>query len=341
MNPRVRSEVSNPNARTCASACRLLWIDWGHHRRTHTLARRLGADLVEVDVPGHRLLRYFRSVSLTLRAVHAHHPEVVIATNPSIVLGFVLSIARILYRFSLVSDAHFVGIEPIAAGGIPQWILDLHNRQMDRVIVTNEAHARHVESLGTPSSICPDPLPDINRSSRSSVALPEKSVFLICSFDADEPYEVAIEAFRVLAGEGYTLHISGNYAKAGVDPNAFPWVRFLGFVSDSEYYGYLDGCSVVMDLTDVDNCLVCGAYEALAIPKPLILSDSRALRDYFGHACVLTNNTAVAIAQSVRIAHESREELESRARTWAEENHREMGETISALRTAIFSPRSS
>lgn len=54
-----------------------------------------------------------------------------------------------------------------------------------------------------------------------------------------------------------------------------------------------------MDLATRENCLLCGAYECTALEKPLILSDSRALREYFNQGVVYTPNNAKGIAQSI------------------------------------------
>jgi len=164
-----------------------------------------------------------------------------------------------------------------------------------------------------------------------AAASPEKSVLLICSFDDDEPYLSAFEAFKDLHAHGYRLWVSGNYKRAGIDVAHYPWVRFLGFLSEDDYRQTLASCGVVMDLTLLENCLVCGAYEAIAMDKPLILSDTRALRAYFGSASVLTANTPDAIAASVRDAFERLGPLGTQVRDWATQSRADMNERILEL----------
>jgi len=238
-----------------ASTTRPLWIDWGRHMRTHSMVRQLGAELVEVRPGGGRLIRYARSLLQTFRAIHDRHPEVVIATNPSIVLGYALLVLRPLYGFKLVSDAHYVGVQTIGKQPLMQWLLDRHNCAVDLVIVTNEGHAKYLEDMGARAFICPDPLPALDVAARSPAAQ-EKSVLLICSFDDDEPYLAAFEAFKDLHAHGYRLWVSGNYGRAGIDVARYPWVRFLGFLSEDDYRQTLASCGVVMDLTVLENCLV-------------------------------------------------------------------------------------
>ena len=64
-----------------------------------------------------------------------------------------------------------------------------------------------------------------------------------------------------------------------------------------------------MDLTTRDNCLVCGAYEGVAAGKPLILSDSRATREYFSRGVVYTDNTPESIERCLREALADRSRL--------------------------------
>jgi glycosyltransferase involved in cell wall biosynthesis len=299
--------------------------------RTHSMVRQLGAELVEVRPGGGRLVRYARSLLRTVRAVHSRRPEIVIATNPSIVLGCALLLLRPFYGFKLVSDAHYVGVQTIGSRPILQWLLDRHNRAVDLVIVTNEGHARYLEAMGARPFICPDPLPALDVTSRSQAMPSERAVLLICSFDDDEPYLAAFEAFKDLHAQGYRLWVSGNFRRAGVDVSRYPWVRFLGFLSDAEYQQTLASCDVVMDLTTLENCLVCGAYEAIALGKPLILSDTQALRAYFGSACVLTSNDPDAIAASVREAFARLGVLSTQVQDWAAQSRVDMSERIRGL----------
>ena len=109
----------------------------------------------------------------------------------------------------------------------------------------------------------------------------------------------------------------------------------LGFLPTDEYYRYLLSASVVMDLTTVEDCLLCGAYEALAAEKPLILSRTRALEEYFGSGVVLTDNTSDAIRESVRWAYACRDELAERAKAWVAQNNPYIDERIAGLHALV------
>ena len=109
-------------------------------------------------------------------------------------------------------------------------------------------------------------------------------------------------------------------------------MRFLGYVSEQEYYAYLNCCAVIVDLTVLEDCLVCGAYEALAARRPLIVSNTRVLADYFGTAAMLTDNTPEAIRENVERAYAQRTQLAQQAAQWAARNELYMEERIAALK---------
>ena len=312
-----------------------LWIDWGRHLRSKTLCGRLGGSLEEICSDGGRLWRYVRSVRRTIVMVQDKRPGVVIATNPSIVLGFLLLFLRWSYGFKLVSDAHYAGVRAFNEAWLLQRLLDFYNARVDLVVVTNESQARFLTSLGTRAYVCQDPLPDIPKTLQSSVTPGDRSALLICSFLPDEPYEAAFEAFASLQEDGFTLFVSGNFKKAKTDLSRFPWVRPLGFLPTDRYYEYLVSVSVVIDLTTMEDCLVCGAYEALAATKPLIVSRTVALSEYFGDAVVLTDNTPDAIRESVLWAFAHRDELVQRAENWVARNQPYMNERIAGLRALL------
>jgi glycosyltransferase involved in cell wall biosynthesis len=317
----------------------IIWIDWVSSLRSRTLAQRLGIDLHAIRVGGPRVWRYLSSIVQTLAAIRNARPEIVVATNPSLVLGFLLLALRKWYDFVLVSDAHYVGVKALRGRWIWQKVLDLHNSKADLVIVTTENHERHLALRGCRTYVCPDPLPQVTAQGSAAVAVPPKSVFLVCSFFEDEPYETAFAAFSRLQERGYTLFVSGNYKKVHIDPRKLPWVRFLGFVPDAEYYANLRACSVILDLTTLEDCLVCGAYEALAARKPLVVSNTQALGNYFGGAAVLTDNTAEAIVENVEQAFAERDALARKAAAWASANELYMSERIATLSAQLRSLR--
>jgi glycosyltransferase involved in cell wall biosynthesis len=182
------------------------------------------------------------------------------------------------------------------------------------VIVTNDEHVKYVNSIGGKAVICEDPLPDITRYVGKDGS--EKSVFYICSFDVDEPYEIAFEAAEQLAADNFKFYVSGNFKRVNINPVNYPSVSLLGYVSEQEYYTYLYQSSVILDLTECENILLCGAYEAMAAEKPLVTSETMCLRKYFHKGTVFTKHDKKSIADAIRTAYKKRHQLINDIKLW-------------------------
>ena len=59
----------------------------------------------------------------------------------------------------------------------------------------------------------------------------------------------------------------------------------------------------------MQDCLVCGAYEAVALGKLVILSDTEALKNYFYRGAVYTENNSRKIAAAITYALKNKEKL--------------------------------
>jgi glycosyltransferase involved in cell wall biosynthesis len=241
---------------------------------------------------------------------------------------------RPILGIKVAIDAHFGGVEAFNGSRVLQRLLNYCNRIADLVVVSNENHAERIRSLGGRVFVCPDPLPDLSEYRDLGTEISRK-VFFICSFDLDEPYREVFRAAELLRPDGFRFFVSGNYRKAGIALGDFPHVDLLGFVPESEYYRHLFSSQVVVDLTVLDNCLVCGAYEALEAGKPLVLSRKTALQGYFTGGTVYTENESGEIATAVRHAHVERIRLADECRQWANRAHAEMKVRLASLGSVL------
>lgn len=313
---------------------RVLWLTWERQVRNRSLSRALGIPLYELLSGRGRLARYASCIARTLAVLVREKPSAVVCQNPSLVLTFLLLGLRHVLRFRVAIDAHYGGVEAYTGGKFFQRVLDYCNRTADLVIVTNEAHGSRVRSLGGKVFVCPDPLPDLARF-RGQEEEVSRKVFFICSFDMDEPYREVFRAAADLLAEGFRVFVSGNYRKAGIAPGEFPHVALLGFVAEPEYYRHLFSAQVVVDLTDHDNCLVCGAYEALEAGKPLVLSSKKALQEYFSGGAVFTANRSADIAAAIRQAYAGRAALAQERLRWESSARAAVTVKIASLGTLL------
>jgi glycosyltransferase involved in cell wall biosynthesis len=300
-----------------------IWLTWEHQLRNRSMARKIGADLYVIDYKGKSLPRYFICMWRTLSILLKRKPKIVFAQNPSIALTLFLLCFRPLLGYKLVSDAHFAGIIAYNGNVLLQKTLDICNRFVDIIIVTNEDHACYARKIGGRPFVCEDPLPDLSAYVGARTFI-EKKVFIICSFDIDEPFIEVFNATEMLTQKGYTFYVSGNFLKAGIEPERYPSVHFLGYVPESTFYTHLFESHVVLDFTNNENCLLCGAYEAMAAEKPLVTSNTEALRNYFTHGTVFTKHDRISIEQAIETAYENQVNLKEEIKDWrvkAEDAH--------------------
>jgi glycosyltransferase involved in cell wall biosynthesis len=289
-----------------------IWIAWEKHRRTTELATAFDvAKLFQLEVEASRPIRYLSLLYRTLRIILRERPDLIIVQNPSIVLSvFMVTLGKLLVPH-VVIDAHNAGIIPFPSkynsllplyGMIQKWA--------DLTIVTNEGLAKVVHANGGRPFVLEDRIPQFNGVERIALKGKHNLVF-VCTFEEDEPYEEVIRAARFI-DPSIHLYVTGKYQKASptIIAQAPDNVAFTGFLSDQEYANLLYSCDAIIDLTLLEDCLVCGAYEAVALGKPLVLTNTPALRSYFYHGAVYTENTAEKIAQAIRSVVENKKVLQ-------------------------------
>ncbi len=295
---RVRADGSPP-----------LWITWQDHRRTRELADAFGARL-------HLLLsgapKYLRQILLGARTVASLlrlRPRLLIVQNPSLALAALATALRPLMRYRLVVDRHtnfMLDKPPTLYKTLYTAISDRTLRGADLTIVTNPFLARHVEERGGRAVVLHDRLPRLSSSGRPPGGDGFDVVF-VCSYAADEPYrEVARAASRLPSG--FRVHFTGNPSRALGEADFSDLVTscgavvLTGYLAEQEYVDLLGSADLVMDLTTLSHCLVCGAYEAAALGRPLVLSDSEANRDLFGDHVFYVDPTADSIREGILAA---------------------------------------
>jgi glycosyltransferase involved in cell wall biosynthesis len=126
------------------------------------------------------------------------------------------------------------------------------------------------------------------------------NIAYICTFSDDEPYRQVIESAKYLPKD-VTIYITGNSNKLNPEIKQMTPenIVFTGFISEREYWELLSSVDVIIALTDRQNCLLCGAYEAVAVGKPIILTSTTALKQFFHKGCVYTLNDERSISRGI------------------------------------------
>lgn len=282
---------------------RPLWLTWEIQVRNRSLSARMDAHLAEIIEPSGGLRRYIKSIGRTLRFLWRWRGSVVVVQNPSIILSLLAVLLKPVLRYRLIVDAHNSGIYPKdGASSLLMAIANFIIRAATYVIVTNKGLARRVESIGGAPVIVPDPLPVIDAEGscfHSKYGSYPHSVLFVCTWASDEPYFEVFSAAEQLPDvlflvTGRSKGREGGYGKA-LPRN----VVLTGFVPEAEYQSLLAEVDIIVDLTTREDCLVCGAYEAVSARKPFVLSNTTALREYFRKGGVHVDNHASSIAEGI------------------------------------------
>jgi glycosyltransferase involved in cell wall biosynthesis len=268
-----------------------IFVTWEYHRRTRNLADGLGLQLHEILGRGPRLVRYVGQIARTLAVLQAEPVRAVFVQNPSLVLTATVLCWRLVTagHYQVVMDAHNEAIEPYVndstvVRAVSRWAI----RKSDFTIVTNPFLAARVTALGGRPVILPDPMPNVAPTDPPDLRDGDTvRVLVVATYAKDEPIDAILQA-AADAGPTYEFRFTGNFRKLQPDVIAAAPrnVTFLGFLRDDEYWRQMRDAHVVLDLTLMDNCLVCGAYEAVAVGRPAILSETRALMEHFKDAAL-------------------------------------------------------
>lgn len=292
-----------------------LWIAWSAHRRTTGLCAAWEVPLRVIRSERRRGIRRWIGQALgTVALLRRHRPAILFIQNPSLALTVLSFLTRRLFGFSLVIDAHNEGVRPFdRPGRVVRWLTQRALHGADATIVSNAALAADVTAAGGRPIVLADRLPvppPLAPTDRATEKAPEVAV--IATFRPDEPIAGIMAAAAKLPEVRFAF--SGDesrFRESGVRLPAN--VRLTGFLPDGDYWKLLARAEVVCDLTLKPDCLVCGAYEALALGKPMVLSDNAATREIFGPAAILTGSESDEIADALHAALDQRETLAAHA----------------------------
>lgn len=296
---------------------KVIWITWENQRRNRELSQALNArlfELKEIDRIKNPVRKYFFALFKTMCILVKERPIRVFCQNPSIVLStFMVTLAKII-PLRVIVDAHNAGLFPLE--GRSDFLKTLSWYVIRRAtlnIVTNQGLSDYVKLNGGKAFILQDKVPSIPLTPLKKL-VGKFNLLFICSYGADEPYNDVFKAAETI-DPSIHIYVTGNYEKKNVDPLKLPEnVTLLGYIPENEYAQMLNSVDATIDLTTREDCLVCGAYETIAVEKPQILSDKKALRSYFSKGVVYSDNTPQSIVDSIHSIIANQEQLKQEAR---------------------------
>ncbi len=292
---------------------KITFIAWERYeRRSALLAQHLGATMHHI-YHGQRgkLLqapaRYLTQGRETWTVLSRERPDVIFIQNPPIICVLLVFFYSRWHPAQYVIDSHTAAFTSRKW----RWSVGLHRLLSLRAaatIVHNNSQEEIVKHWGCRYCVIGF-IPGEYTAGEHFPLAGRFNVAVISTFGEDEPLEDVLEAAAGLPEVNF--HITGDSRRAA--PHLLAKkpdnCRFTGYLPDDQYVGLLREVDVVMDLTTRDNCLLAGAFEAVCIGTPLIVSDWPTLQEYFPVGTVHVPNTVQGIREGVRRAQREQDAL--------------------------------
>jgi glycosyltransferase involved in cell wall biosynthesis len=308
-------------------------------RRSDAIAKSLGgvSHLVHYFTfkrPSHAPLKYLLQARETFRLLRKDRPQRILVASPPVFAVLVVWIYCKVFGAEYVIDAH-TGIFDDKRW---TWLKPLSRflaRKARTTIVTNNFLKTEVESWGARALIIGD-VPVDFPPVKPAVLDSGFNVVVINTFSQDEPINEILAATKALPEVNF--HITGNpkHSRVQFTEALPPNVRLTGWLSDDEYAGLLRAADTVMCLTTHDHTMQRGAYEAMALEKPLITSNWELLRKTFYNGTIHVDATVDSIKNGVTQAKQERMALEVGMKKLRRERLAIFTTTLNALRDSLY-----
>ncbi len=284
----------------------LAWTPIGG--RPPELARALDGEAAVLyplrgDGAARKVARYAASAALTVGLLARRRPRALVVTNPPPFPGLIgLLYARASgARFVLDSHPGGFGLQGDRLSARLRPLVRRLVARADATLVTEETLAGLVSSWGGRPLVVHEAPPTWTVPEARPLGLRRPQVLFVGVFQRDEPVELVLEAARALPEAD--VAVTGDPAKAppGLVDSAPANVSFTGFLGPQAYVDALAAADVVLAVTTEPTSVVRAGYEAVWAGRPLVLSDTPALRDVFPHA-VHAATTGPGLAAGLREA---------------------------------------
>jgi hypothetical protein len=290
----------------------------------------LNAELYEITSNGPRWKRYPTQILNTIKTLSSSNATLIFVQNPSLLLSAIVVLYGKILHTTIVIDAHNAGIFPLEGKSrLLNKIAQLVNSLSSNVIISNPSLKRFINKKENEIFAIPDPIPKVSRHNDYPLKQDKINLVFICSWALDEPFGAVFKMAENIANTTH-IYITGNSkGKEKAITNKLPTnITLTGFLPNDKYDDLIHSCDAIMVLTNRDNCLVCGAYEGVAVEKPMVLSKTDALVHHFNKGSVYTDNTSSNIADSIKQLINNYDKLSCEIKTLKKELKSNMESTL-------------
>lgn len=280
----------------------IVFLKWfPYDKRNETIAAALGAEChficsLKRRTPWNAPLRYLVQTLKTLLLLWRKRPGTILVTNPPVFAAAAVALHCAVFGGRFIMDSHSGALAD--RWRLFQGMHRLVARKAALVVITNETFQSVYRAWGAQTRIISDLVMNIPCGTPAELG-DGFHVMVICSFDPDEPIEEILAAAAKLPEVSFM--VTGNFRRLPPElvQQSTPNVTFTGFLPDAEYFALLRACQAVMVLVNTEDTMQQGAYEAVSVKKPMVLSDWRLLRESYPCGAVFVENEPEAIKAGV------------------------------------------
>jgi len=306
---------------TSKDPTKIVFLVWAPHSiRAKNLSERLDAQLYLLSYKFKKKIyspiKYLKLFQNTLFILEKERPQIIICQIPPIFCA----LAAIVYRYltgakcNIAIDVHTGAFDKpwLYLRPLNKWIM----KKVCMIIVSNYELKNNICSDAKRKTlVLEDPLSYFEPGKEKKQKKGEQKngkffkVAVISSFAPDEPLAEILDAATTMPE--ILFYITGDKSNAanhllGKELNN---VIFTGFLDYNDYISILQGVNAIVVLTKRNKTMLAGAYEALALEKPLITSDWPPLKRYFYKGTIHVDNSAKEIREGIEIVRKRAEEI--------------------------------
>ena len=280
-----------------------LWISWHKSQRSRSLAKEFDIPIFEYVNETNLFIRHFFSSLWTIYFLVKKRP-LIIFLQYSFMLLFVVFLYKNIRRkhVQVICDCHTKAIRRKLTNIFSNLFFifkKISFKATDICIISNHELIHDINQFSNNYFIVPDPIPNLKYSISSSKTATSYCVY-VNSYAVDEPYNEVIEASEKIYGKikiicTGRIPIELRFLKQQPYKNIY----FTDYIQDCEYNNLIANAECILALSMEDSTLLCAGYEALSVNTPLITSDTKALREYFGESVLFTKTTSDDIAKCI------------------------------------------
>ncbi len=279
-------------------ADKIAFVAWKITKRSKVLAEYLQADLITYRThysnPILRIIHYKLLGILTFGKLIRKRYKIIYVQIPPIQEAITVFLFSKIFLTKVVFDTHSGIFFPNTF--LQRIYLRLYcwmARHIKLNLVHNQSLFKHKCLLNSPTKILEDKLPYQPAPQTDNKSF---QIAVICSWSKDEPISEIIDAIKMLPE--YNFYLTGNSKK---QVNKLPSnLKLTGYLSDKDYDDLLKKVDIIIVMTKRPDTVLCGAYEAVSLCKPMIISDTDTLHTHFYKGVVFTQNNADSIREAIK-----------------------------------------